>query len=81
MADSPEVPARDGGWPLSGRQTVALLVSVVVVVFMVQNTDDAVVELFGVDVEAPLWLVLAAIFGIGVLVGMLLQRRRTRSKP
>ena len=71
--------ASGGGWPLSGRQTVALLVVIVAGIFILQNTDQVAVDFFTVSIEAPLWLVLSALFVVGVVVGMLLQRRRGRS--
>lgn len=81
MADEPEETfgARGGGWPLSARQTLAATVAVVALVFILQNTDEVDVDLFTVTLSAPLWLVLAALFVIGVLVGVLLQRRRGKS--
>ena len=68
--------AGGGGWPLSGRQTVALLVVAVAGIFVLQNTDEVTVQFFTVTIAAPLWLVLTALFVVGALVGMLLQRRR-----
>lgn len=81
MADEPEETfgARGSGWPLSARQTLAAVVAVVALVFILQNTDEVTVDAFTVTLTAPLWLVLGGLFVLGVLVGMLLQRRRSRS--
>jgi uncharacterized integral membrane protein len=66
------------GWPLSGGQTVAVVLVIAATVFIAQNTDDATVEVLNIDVTAPLWIVLAVLFLGGVLTGMMLQRRRRR---
>ena len=81
MSEQPEEEfgVSGGGWPLSARQTVAALVAIVALVFILQNTDEVSIDLFTVSVSAPLWLVLGVLFVVGVLVGMLLQRRRGRS--
>lgn len=81
MADEQDEAADFGvsnGWPLSGRQTVAVAVALVAAIFVVQNTDEVTVDVFTVSVVAPLWLVLTVQFVIGALVGVLLQRRRQR---
>lgn len=70
--------ARGGGWPLNARQTFAAAVGVVALIFILQNTDEVDIDFFTVTLSAPLWLVLGALFVIGMLVGMLLQRRRKK---
>ena len=39
--------------------------------------DQVTIELFPIDVDAPLWLVLTVMFIVGLVVGALLGRRRT----
>ena len=68
-----------GGWPLSGRQTIAALVVIAAGIFILQNTDEVSIDVFTVSVSAPLWIVLAAMFVIGALAGMLFQRRRGKA--
>jgi uncharacterized integral membrane protein len=70
---------RSGGWPLSGGQTLAVVIVAVAAVFVLQNTERVTIDLFTVSMGAPLWLVLASMFIVGLVVGALLQRRRGRS--
>jgi uncharacterized integral membrane protein len=64
----------------SGRQIGGGVIAVLLLVFIVTNTDDANVTLFFTDVTMPLWLVLAITAVLGVLVGMGLGARRTKRK-
>ncbi|MGY1728589.1 lipopolysaccharide assembly protein LapA domain-containing protein [Geodermatophilus sp. SYSU D01062] len=57
-------------------QVLALVLAVVTVAFIVQNRDRVTVDLFTVDVSAPLWLILTIVLLIGVLLGMILRSRR-----
>lgn len=70
---------RSGGWPLSGGQTMAVVIVAVAAVFILQNTDRVTIELFPVNVDAPLWLVLTGMFIVGLVVGALVGRRRAGS--
>lgn len=45
-------------------------------VFIGQNRDRRQVHLLWLTVESPMWLLLAAMLVIGVVVGLLLRRRR-----
>ncbi len=64
----------------SGRQIVGAVIAVLLLVFIVTNTDDAEVTLFVTTVTLPLWLVLAGTAVLGVLVGIGLGTRRTKRK-
>lgn len=45
-------------------------------VFIGQNRDRQRVHFLWLTVESPMWLLLAAMLVVGVLVGLLLRRRR-----
>ncbi|UDY34820.1 lipopolysaccharide assembly protein LapA domain-containing protein [Dermatobacter hominis] len=64
----------------SGRQIGGAIIAVLLLVFIVTNTDDAQVTLLVTDVTMPLWLVLAITALLGVVVGMGLGARRTKRK-
>lgn len=64
----------------SGRQIFGGVIAVLLLVFIVTNTDDANVTLFVTTVTLPLWLVLGVTAGLGVLIGIALGARRTKRK-
>lgn len=64
----------------SGRQIAGGLIAVLLLIFIVTNTDDAAVTLVVTTVTMPLWLVLAGTALLGVIVGMGLGSRRTKRK-
>jgi uncharacterized integral membrane protein len=59
-------------------QVAALAVAALLLLFVVQNRDPVRIELFTIDVSAPLWIILVVVAALGVLVGHLLTRRRQR---
>lgn len=59
----------------SGR-VVAVLLAVVAIVFIAQNRDRVTVNLFTIDVTAPVWLILTVMVVLGLAVGALLRGRR-----
>jgi putative membrane protein len=58
------------------RQVLALLLTVLAVVFIAQNRDRVQVSLFTIDVSAPVWLLLVVMTVIGIVLGLLLGRSR-----
>ena len=60
----------------AARHWLAIVLVVLAVVFIVQNTVRHEIHLLWVSVEAATWLVLTVIFLLGVATGWLLQRRR-----
>jgi len=64
----------------SGRQIVGTIIALLLLVFIITNTDDAEVTLFVTTVTLPLWLVLAGTALLGVVVGIGLGTRRTKRK-
>lgn len=60
------------------RHVVALIIFVVAVVFVAENTGNVRVRAVVPEVTAPLWEVLAATLVAGMLILLLVQRRRRR---
>jgi lipopolysaccharide assembly protein A len=61
---------------VAARHWLAIVLAVLAVIFIVQNTVRHEVHLLWVSVEAATWLVLTVIFLLGVATGWLLHRRR-----
>lgn len=84
--------ARDRGTPkptagkssalskVSLPQWIALGLTVLAVVFIVQNRTTVRIDLFWVSVESPLWFILAVVFLVGWVVGVLAARGRYRQR-
>ncbi|MFI7450023.1 DUF1049 domain-containing protein [Nonomuraea sp. NPDC049714] len=54
---------------------LALVLLVLAIVFILQNRQDAVIQLFMIVVTAPLWITLVVCTAIGILIGALIGRR------
>ncbi|MCE0761517.1 LapA family protein [Pseudonocardia kujensis] len=61
---------------ITARQVVALVVAVLALVFVLQNRDPVGVHLFTLTLSAPLWLLLVVMIAVGLLLGVVLTRRR-----
>lgn len=62
------------------RVWVALALLVLAIVFILQNRQDAAIQLFMIVVTAPLWITLVVCVGIGMLIGALMSRRGGRRR-
>ncbi|UPW07271.1 LapA family protein [Gordonia terrae] len=62
---------------------VAIVITVVAVVFILQNRTSVSIELFWVSVRSPMWFILLVIFAVGWLAGALtvigVNRRRAKA--
>jgi uncharacterized integral membrane protein len=58
------------------RYWLALVLIVVAAIFVAQNRDRVGVHVLWVTMESPMWFILVVIFALGVLIGLLLHRRR-----
>ena len=58
---------------------VPILLIVLAVVFVAQNRDRVSIDLFWLQVSAPLWLILLVAVLAGVLIGVLTRRGRPSS--
>ncbi|WP_208617995.1 lipopolysaccharide assembly protein LapA domain-containing protein [Gordonia lacunae] len=61
-------------------QWIALGLTILAVVFILQNRTTVRIELFWVSVESPLWFILAVVFIVGWVVGVLAARGRYRQR-
>lgn len=59
---------------------LALLLIILSIVFIAQNTDEVRVNLLWTSVTAPLWLLFLLLLLIGVLSGLIMARRRAKKK-
>ncbi|MCA1008940.1 LapA family protein [Rhodococcus hoagii] len=64
----------------SPRNIAAAALTLVAVIFIVQNRNSAAIDLFWVSVRAPLWVILVAVFAVGWVAGLLTTRRSKNSK-
>ncbi|PYE17493.1 uncharacterized protein DUF1049 [Williamsia limnetica] len=65
---------------LSLSRGIALVLTILAVVFIVQNRDSISVDLFWVSVRSPLWFILIVLFAVGWLAGVLTGRGRSKRK-
>jgi uncharacterized integral membrane protein len=70
---------KDGFKP-SGKQIGAGIVGLLLLVFVLQNTDKTSVTLLLFDINSPLWMVLAGSILLSVGVGYVLGSRRGSRK-
>ncbi|BBX08638.1 DUF1049 domain-containing protein [Mycobacterium sp. ENV421] len=73
----------DDGKPAGGvvrrfalRYWLAIILVVLAAVFIAQNRDRQRVHVLWITVESPMWLLLTAMAVVGLVVGLLLHRRR-----
>ncbi|MBS1695466.1 MAG: DUF1049 domain-containing protein [Actinobacteria bacterium] len=58
------------------RYWVALILAALAALFVAQNRDRVDVHVLWVTVNSPMWFILVIIFLVGILIGLLLRRRR-----
>ena len=75
VGSAPDAPKKRG-IRVRPKVVVGFLILVAVVWFALANTRNAQIKLWVHNVQAPVWLVLLATFVAGILVGLLLGRRR-----
>ncbi|MFD4365950.1 hypothetical protein [Rhodococcus sp. NPDC058521] len=60
---------------VSPGQWAALILTILLVVFVLQNRAKTSITLFWMNLSAPLWFTLLAVFVVGWVVGVLTNRR------
>ncbi len=73
----PSAARRAGRFAL--RYWVALILVALAAIFIAQNRERPRVHILWITVESPMWLLLTVMFVVGILVGLLLRRRRRRA--
>lgn len=63
---------------ISPGQWAGLIVAILAIVFVLMNRDEIPINLFGVRITGPAWVVLLLVFLSGWLVGVLPKRRRLK---
>ena len=58
------------------RYWVALILVALAAIFIAQNRDRANIHILWITVAAPMWFIFAGLLVVGILVGLLLRRRR-----
>jgi lipopolysaccharide assembly protein A len=58
------------------RYWVASILVALAAIFVAQNRDRVGVHVLWVTVESPMWFILVILFVVGMLIGLLLRRRR-----
>lgn len=58
------------------RYWLAILLVALAAVFIGQNRDRQRVHVLWITVESPMWLLLTAMLVVGIVIGLLLHRRR-----
>ncbi|WP_454295531.1 LapA family protein [Salana multivorans] len=78
-----DVDATDDGWSFGAflkTYWLSILLSILAIVFIVQNTRDVRVALLMLEVDAPAWLVYAVLVVIGIIIGWFAHRRRIKKR-
>lgn len=73
-------PAPRSSFPLSPKQIVAIVLAALAVIFVLQNRDDASINLLWSTLTMPVWVAFGGLLIVGVLIGLLLANRRTRRR-
>jgi len=71
--------------PTAGRRVgqfalhywVALILAALAAIFIAQNRDRQNVHILWITVESPMWFIMTVMLVVGVLIGLLLRRRRS----
>ena len=58
------------------HNSAAIALVALAAVFIGQNRDRQTIHLLWITVESPIWLLLSAMLVVGIVVGLLLHRRR-----
>lgn len=65
---------------VSATQWVALGLTVLAVLFVIENRTKVSIEFLLMTVRSPMWLVLLVMFVVGWVAGLLTSRQRRRSR-
>lgn len=65
---------------VSLSQWIALGLTVIAIVFIVQNRNSVSVDLFWVSIQSPLWFILVIVLALGWVAGVLTGRGHSKRK-
>ncbi|MEV0293850.1 hypothetical protein [Nocardia sp. NPDC050710] len=60
---------------VSPNQWLALVLTILAVVFVFENRGTVSIEFLLISVTSPMWLILLMMFAVGWIAGMLMRRR------
>jgi uncharacterized integral membrane protein len=81
MTDAPTpVSRRDSRWVGYLRLGGLAVATIVIIVFMAQNSASVALHFFGATFSAPLWLILLIVAVLGILIGWLVAWQRMRRR-
>ncbi|CRY74629.1 hypothetical protein [Nocardia farcinica] len=63
---------------ISFNQWIALVLTVLALIFVLENRAHVDIEFLLITVRSPMWLILLVMFAIGWLAGLLTTRKRAR---
>ncbi|WP_249358070.1 hypothetical protein [Nocardia cyriacigeorgica] len=61
---------------VSPTQWLALVLTILAVVFILQNRSKVSIDILAITITSPMWVALLAIFVVGWAAGVLTMRRR-----
>ena len=65
---------------ISFTQWVGLVLAVLAIIFVFTNTDTTRINLYGLHLSGPTWLILLIILAVGWIIGLLTGRSRYRTR-
>lgn len=84
MTKQPANPSGAKGMRITWRGIVVIVIVFVLGLFAVQNFQTAQVNLFGATLDIPVWLLVIAVFVLGVFLGGFVKgmtRKLRKPKP
>jgi uncharacterized integral membrane protein len=73
-------PKKVAGVSVTAKRITILVIVVAALWFIFANTQRVSIYLWVPKITAPLWLVLVLTFAVGLITGLLLQRRNRRGR-
>ena len=73
-------PGGSGGISLTPKSIAAIVIAVAALLFVFSNTADVTLKFLWLEVSAPGWMMLLALFAGGFAVGFFLGRNRYKRK-
>jgi lipopolysaccharide assembly protein A len=78
LAGSAGSPPKRARRRIAVRYWIALILVALAAIFIAQNRDQPRVHILWITVQAPMWFILTVMLAVGILVGLLLRRRRRK---
>ncbi|MDF1574797.1 MAG: LapA family protein [Bacteroidales bacterium] len=63
------------------KVVIIILLAVTLIVFVLQNTETVLINIFFWDISMPMALLLFVCFAIGVIIGLIIPSSRTKKAP